>query len=142
MQRLDTRSADGWFRKYRVMTIGGELYPLHLAVSAEWKVHYFSASMGDHPEHRAEEERFLGDMDAALGPRAVEALRAIDALLGLDYGGIDFAIDAQGRVVVFEANASMLIAPIAPDERFAYRVPAFARATEAVQRLLLGFRSA
>ena len=33
----------GKARKYRVMSIGGRLYPLHLCISQEWKVHYFSA---------------------------------------------------------------------------------------------------
>jgi hypothetical protein len=138
MQFADTRSADGFFRKYRVMFIGGELYPLHLAVSPSWKVHYFSADMAESTEHRAEEDAFLRDMPGALGSRVVEALRRIDALLGLDYGGIDFAIGAGGSVVVFEANASMLIAPVGDDARWAYRAPAVARAMDATRRLLLG----
>jgi tetratricopeptide (TPR) repeat protein len=136
IQFIDTRSPDGQFRKYRVMFIGGQLYPLHLAVSASWKVHYFSADMAGHPEHRAEDEALLRDMPRAVGPRVVETLERIQALLGLDYGGIDFAIDARGQVVVFEANASMLIAAVGADPRWAYRAPAVARATEAVQRLL------
>ena len=37
MQYLDARSADGKFRKYRVMIVDGKLYPLHLAVSRQWK---------------------------------------------------------------------------------------------------------
>ena len=38
---LDGRGADGMYRKYRVLFIGGKLYPLHLAISPNWKVHYF-----------------------------------------------------------------------------------------------------
>jgi hypothetical protein len=138
IQFLDTRGVDGKFRKYRVMFIDGELYPLHLAVSARWKVHYFSADMADSPEHRAEDAAFLGDMKGVLGARVVETLETVRDLLGLDYAGIDFAFDRNGQVVVFEANASMIIAPVAEDPRWAYRRPAVARATAAAQSLLTG----
>ena len=59
----------------RVMMIHGELYPLHSAVSRDWKIHYFTAEMADHPEHRAEDAAFLADMPRMLGPRAMTALR-------------------------------------------------------------------
>ena len=44
-----------------------------------------------------------------LGPRAMAALSGIFDVLGLDYGGIDFALAADGSVVLFEANATMAI---------------------------------
>jgi hypothetical protein len=67
IEYLDARGADGCARKYRVMMVGGELYPLHLAISQDWKIHYFSADMAERAEHRAEEAIFLADMPAALG---------------------------------------------------------------------------
>ena len=45
IQYLDARGADGLARKYRVMIIDGVLYPLHLASSRSWKVHYFTSDM-------------------------------------------------------------------------------------------------
>ena len=52
--RLSRRARrDGIARKYRVMIVDGELYPLHLAISRHWKVHYFTADMADDPDHRA-----------------------------------------------------------------------------------------
>ena len=48
IQYVDVRSGDGNVRKYRVMFVDGSVYPLHLAISSDWKVHYFSAAMGDH----------------------------------------------------------------------------------------------
>jgi hypothetical protein len=136
MQFLDTRGADGKFRKFRVMFIGGELYPLHLAVSARWKVHYYSADMADSPENRAEDAAFLDDMQSVVGARALETLHRLCKVLGLDYGGVDFAVDAKGQIVVFEANATMLIAPVGEDPRWAYRRPAVDRAAAATHRLL------
>jgi hypothetical protein len=67
IEYLDARGANGWVRKYRVMMVGGKLYPLHLAISKQWKIHYFSADMRDRAEHRAEEAKFLSDMRGVLG---------------------------------------------------------------------------
>ncbi len=136
LQFLDTRNADGNFRKYRVMIIDGRLYPLHLAISARWKVHFLSADMAEHPEHRAEDEAFLRDMDRALGPTVLQTLARVADQLQLDYGGIDFAIDAEANVVVFEANATMIILPPDGDARWAYRVAPVARVQRAFEELL------
>jgi glutathione synthase/RimK-type ligase-like ATP-grasp enzyme len=137
MQYLDARGFDGKFRKYRVMMIDGQLYPLHCAVSSHWKIHYFSAEMEDYPEHRAEDAAFLGDMPAVLGPRVMAALQAVQAALGLDYGGIDFGIDAAGDLLLFEANATMVILPPGEDARWDYRRPAVERACRAVHTMLV-----
>ena len=133
---LDARSPDGKVRKYRVMTIGGELFPLHLAVSANWKVHYFTADMADRPEHRAEDAAFLAAMPRTIGPRAIEALRGIQSILGLDYGGIDFGLSAQGEVLLFEANATMVVNPPEPGAQWDYRRPAVARVLAAARGML------
>lgn len=109
IEMLDARGGDGKFRKYRVIAIDGKLHPLHLAVSDRWKIHYATADMAGSPEHRAEDEAFLNDMPRVLGARAVAALEAIAGELGLDFGGIDFGLDGDGRVLLFEANASMAI---------------------------------
>jgi hypothetical protein len=134
---VDSRSADGAFRKYRVMTIGGRLYPMHLAISPEWKVHYFRSAMAERADHRAEEAAFLDDVHGVLGARAVTALERVAALLGLDYGGIDFALRSDGRVVVFEANATMVIVPPDADARWDYRRKAVTRALDAARAALI-----
>jgi tetratricopeptide (TPR) repeat protein len=116
--------ADGCARKGRVMFIDGRLYPLHWAISRDWKVHYFTSDMPDDPGHRAEEQRFLNDMLGFLGSRAVRALAAICARLGLDYGGIDFGLSAEGNLLVYEANAAMAIVPPPSHAMWDYRRPA------------------
>ena len=134
---LDARGADGLHRKYRVMLIDGAPYPLHLAVSTHWKVHYFSADMARDEDHRAEEAAFLADMHAVIGPRAVAALGAIGAELGLDYAGVDFAVAPDGRLLLFEANPGMVISPPGPETIWDYRRAATERALAAVKALLL-----
>jgi len=133
---LDARGADGKVRKYRAMTIGGQLYPLHVAISSHWKIHYFTAEMAERADHRAEDAEFLEDMPGVLGPRAMDALTRIQATLGLDYGGIDFGLSATGDVLLFEANATMVVNPPEPGERWAYRRPAVERIFGAVRRML------
>jgi tetratricopeptide (TPR) repeat protein len=105
----DTRGADGCYRKYRMIFIGGRAYPYHLAISAQWMVHYFSADMEGHDWKIAAERRFLDDPVAELGPRALAAVAAVGERLGLDYAGVDFTVLADGGIAVFEANATMLV---------------------------------
>jgi glutathione synthase/RimK-type ligase-like ATP-grasp enzyme len=135
MEWLDARGADGKFRKYRTMMVDGRLYPLHCAVSSNWKVHYFSAEMADSPEHRAEDAAFLSNMPAVLGPHAMTALHAIRDELRLDYGGVDFGLDRDGNLLLFEANATMVILPPGPEAKWDYRRPAVAEACAAVHAM-------
>lgn len=128
---VDVRDAAGDVRKYRVIAVGDTLHPLHLAIGRAWKVHYFSAEMRN-PAHRAEEDAFLRDGIAALGPRAAAALEAVRAQLDLDYGGIDFGLDRDGNVVLFEANATMALALPDDDPRNAER-------RTAVERIIAAF---
>jgi hypothetical protein len=104
----DTRSADGFYRKYRIIFVDRKPFPYHLAISPHWMVHYYSADMEHHPWKLEEERRFLGNPHAALGERVMSAIAAIGKQLDLDYGGIDFTVLPGGQVLVFEANATML----------------------------------
>jgi aromatic-L-amino-acid/L-tryptophan decarboxylase len=133
---LNARGADGKVRKYRVMMIDGQLYPLHVAISSHWKIHYFTAEMAEQADHRAEDAEFLENMPDVLGPRAMDALTQIQANLGLDYAGIDFGLSATGDLLLFEANAAMVVNPPEPDERWAYRRPVVERIFAAVRRML------
>jgi tetratricopeptide (TPR) repeat protein len=136
IELLDAHGEDGRWRKYRVMIVDGELYPLHLAVASQWKVHYFSADMAANDSYRIEEAVFLDDMRRAIGARAVDALEAIREELALDYGGIDFGIDRDGNVLLFEANATMMVPPPDANPVFAYRHPATERIFGAVEAML------
>lgn len=136
IQYLDARGGDGLARKYRVMFIDGGMYPLHLAISPDWKVHYFTAAMDADPAYRAEEQRFLDDMPAVLGPIGMAALVQIQAALGLDYAGIDFGLAQDGSLLLFEANATMVINPPDAAPMWDYRRPAIAAALAAARRMV------
>jgi len=137
IEYLDARGPDGLARKYRVMCIAGALYPMHLAISADWKVHYFTADMAVNAAYREEERCFLVDMPAVLGSQAVTALLRVAESLGLDYCGIDFALDDAGSVLLFEANATMVIIPPSPEPMWDYRRAPVERALDAAKDLLI-----
>jgi hypothetical protein len=101
-------------------------------------VHYFSADMAGDAANRAEDERFLADAPAVLGAPAVAALERVRDAIGLEYVGIDFALDGAGRVVVFEANATMIVLPPGPDAIWDYRRAPVGRVIDAVRAMLLG----
>jgi hypothetical protein len=136
IEQLDARDSDGFFRKIRVMIVDRKIYPLHLAISHTWKVHYFRADMAHSEENRRKDGEFLDDMARAIGSRAVTALERIAATLDLDYGGIDFAVNADGDVLFFEGNATMVMVPLAADEKWDYRRQAFDNVFAAVRRML------
>jgi hypothetical protein len=137
IEHLDARGPDGLARKYRVMFIAGAPYPVHLAISPDWKVHYVTSAMATDAAHRNAEQAFLANPEKTLGPRALAALHAVAATLALDYAGIDFALDPGGTVLLFEANATMVINPPEPGPLWDYRRPAIETALQAARRLLL-----
>jgi tetratricopeptide (TPR) repeat protein len=132
---LEARSPDGAIRKYRVMLVDGKLYPAHAAISKDWKVHYFSAAMADFPEHRAEDQSFLEDMPRVLGARVMETLGRIRDELKLDYAGVDFSVGPDGKILLFEANATMNVQPPDKDEMWSYRRGPVQRITDAVRTM-------
>jgi hypothetical protein len=137
IEQLNACDAHGMYRKIRVMMIDGKLYPLHLAISKDWKVHYFRADMATSPENRLVDGEFLDDMERAIGAPAVAALERIRATLDLDYAGIDFAVNAEGKVLFFEANATMVMAPLSADPKWDYRRAAFDSVFAAVRRMIV-----
>jgi hypothetical protein len=136
IEQLDARDAMGAFRKFRVMFVDGKLFPLHLAISPSWKVHYFTADMAQSAANRGKDAAFLADMANVIGARGIAALHAINAALGLDYGGIDFAVNQEGDILFFEANATMVVMPPTSDEKWVYRRPAVANVFAAVRKML------
>jgi len=137
----DFAGADGLFRKYRMVFIDRRPMPYHLAIGDRWLVHYLSTNMLGEPARRAEEGRFLDDPQAAIGARAMAALAAIGARLDLDYAGVDFSVLPDGHVLVFEANATMVVHPEAPDSVLAYKNSAVAAILAAFDRMAVAERA-
>ena len=137
IEYIDYRSADGYFRKYRFIFVNGEILPYHLAIADGWKVHHDSTDMADHPWMQREEEAFLGDPAGVFNPSHYLILREIRQRIGLDYFGIDCGLDVSGNLVVFEANASMLVHE--QNEDFPYKAPFVLRIKSAFDAMLRKF---
>jgi hypothetical protein len=138
----DYRSADGRFRKGRVIFVDRRPFPYHWAVAEDWMVHYDTAGMAADVARQAEERRFLDDPEGFLGQRAWAAIGRIGEQLDLDYCGLDFSVLADGRVLVFEANATMLTHPESQAGEFAYKNPAVQRIIDAFQARLAALATA
>lgn len=104
---VDYRDEDGWYRKYRFLVIDGRVYPRHVVADRHWNVHAPARfkTMVNHPELLEQEQAFLDDFEARLGPDSLRALGDLNRRLGLDYLGVDCSLRPDGRLLVFETNA-------------------------------------
>ena len=109
IEYVDYASPDGHFRKYRFIFVGQEILPYHLAIGDGWKVHHVSTDMANQPWMQQEEAAFLANPGAVFSASHYEGLRELRGRIGLDYFGIDCALDSCGDLLVFEVNASMLV---------------------------------
>lgn len=109
IEYIDYASADGHFRKYRLIFVGDDILPYHLAIGNDWKVHHVSTDMANQSWMQREEAAFLAEPGAVFSAENYDALRMIRERIGLDYFGIDCTLDSSGNLVVFEINASMQV---------------------------------
>jgi glutathione synthase/RimK-type ligase-like ATP-grasp enzyme len=72
-----------------------------------------------------------------LGLAGMAALEQIQKTLSLDYAGVDFGLSATGEILLFEANATMVVNPPEPDARWIYRREPVQRILEAARRMLV-----
>ncbi|MCT4608059.1 MAG: hypothetical protein N4A70_02530 [Pelagimonas sp.] len=112
---------DGMFRKYRIVFVDGQPYPVHMAIGPQWDLWYMNAQMDAHPERRAEEADFMDRFSIRFAARHKEALAAVAEGIGLDYFGIDCAEDAMGNLVVFEADNTLIVHDMDPVDQFPYK---------------------
>ena len=129
---VEYRSADGYYRKYRVILIDGRPYPYHLAISPHWMVHYIKTPTASVDWMRAEEERFLRDPSCVF-PNWERTFAEMAQALGLEYAGVDCTLLAGGNVLVFEADTALLVHCREPGDSYKHRyVPVIFRAVEAL----------
>lgn len=132
---VDYRSADGLFRKYRIILIEGDPYICHMAISSHWMIHYLNAGMTESAEKRAEEERFMANFDEFTNRHAT-AFREIRERLGLDYVGIDCAETTDGKLLIFEADSDMIVHAMDPVDLFPYKGPQMRKLFAAFRKML------
>jgi len=142
---VDYRSADGFWRKYRIIFVDGHPMPYHLAIHNDWAIWYYNARMDLDPWKRAEESRFVEAMASALPARAMNALHAVGETIGLHYFGADCGVMQDGRLVVFEIETGMIVHDWDPPEIYPYKrecARLIRGATEAMIDRLIAARTA
>jgi tetratricopeptide (TPR) repeat protein len=139
---VDYKSGDGYFRKYRFVYVDGEAFPVHEAISPDWMIHYYNAPMAQHQWMRDEEAAFMADPWNRFAGSAGEAVRAIAAAVGLEYFGIDCAIGPDGRLLVFEADAAMLVHTSDPIDLYPYKHEFVPRIYQALEKMVDGRKRA
>ncbi|MFZ6875417.1 ATP-grasp domain-containing protein [Undibacterium sp. Di27W] len=130
---VDYRSADGQFRKYRIILIDGKPFISHMGISKHWMIHYLNAGMTDSAEKRAEEACFMESFDADFAPRHATAFAEIFKRLDLDYVGIDCGETQDGKLLIFEADSDMIVHAMDPVDMFPYK-------QEPMKKLFAAFR--
>jgi glutathione synthase/RimK-type ligase-like ATP-grasp enzyme len=118
---VDYQSQDGLFRKYRIVFIGGNAFVCHMAISANWMVHYMSSGMTDSADKRNEEARFMETFDNDFGLRHQKAFNNIVEKIGLEFVGIDCGETTEGELLIFEIDSSMTIHAMDPIDDFPYK---------------------
>ena len=132
---VDYRSADGYFRKYRFISIDGQLLPYHLAIHDHWMVHHFRTDMANQTWMQREEEAFLDRPAEVFDEARMRAVQAIARATGLEYCGVDIGLSLDGDVVFFESNATMLVHD-EKDGPFVFKNPYVARIKVAFDAML------
>lgn len=106
---VDYRCDDGYYRKYRFILCAGEIFPYHLAICEDWKVHHFRTQMTAHRWMQDEENTFLENPWRTFSAGHKSALRTIQLAFELEFFGVDCSIDRGGNLLIFEVNAAMLV---------------------------------
>ena len=135
-QFVDYASADGLYRKYRIVLINGRPYLSHLAISEHWMIHYLNAGMRDSAEKRAEEAACMAGFDTGFARLHADALMAIYQRLGLPFLQLDCAETPAGDLLIFEAGTAMLIHNMDEVALFPYKRAVMQKLFAAFRQLL------
>jgi hypothetical protein len=133
---IDYQSADGLFRKYRIVLIEGKPYACHMAISDHWMIHYLNAEMRERPERRAEEAKFMAEFDFDFAVRHTTALSAIAERIDLHYIPFDCGETHDGKLLIFETGTNMIVHAMDPPDLFPYKRPQMDKVFGAFQSML------
>jgi hypothetical protein len=133
---VDYASADGLFRKYRIVFVDGRPYACHMAIADRWDIWYLNAGMADSSDKRLEEESFMRDFDGDFASRHQAALAKIVERVGLDYFTIDCAENKNGELLIFEADNTAVVHNMDSPELFPYKPPQMRKIFDAFAEML------
>lgn len=135
---VDYRSDDSLYRKYRVFFIGPHIIFRHKLFSEHWNVHGKDRDrvMAGRPDLIEEEVALFATPDGAFAPAIKQVLADVRQRIDLDFFGMDFGIAPDGRVLLFEANATMSFYSKLPGPEFDYLQACLPPARSAFRELI------
>jgi hypothetical protein len=105
----DFKDENGIYFTQRIVMIDGKAHLRHALYLDHWKVNSDSKPyMSSHPEMGDPFENAVAIEKERL-PKATKIFEEIARRLEMDYFGIDCSINENGEVLLFEANANMII---------------------------------
>lgn len=138
IEYVDVRHADRLYRKTRFFMIGDQIVTRQHIVADQWLIHGRSGRgiMSEREDLLAESRRMLVEGFEALPSSMQATIHRIRERMGLDYIGLDCCMIEDGRVVLFECNATMNFNPWIKNPKTAHNMAALPRALDALQRLV------
>jgi hypothetical protein len=133
---VDYASADGLFRKYRIVFVDGSPYACHMAIADRWDIWYLNAGMALSDSKRLEEASFMQDFDSGFAVRHRQALAAMADRVGLDYFTVDCAENKNGELLIFEADNTAVVHNMDSPEMFPYKAPQMRKIFDAFAAML------
>lgn len=135
---VDTREVSGIYRKMRVFFFGDRAVVRHFIASDHWNIHADDGERFTRNQAKllADEKLIVNGGYVALPARTRAGLQEIRNAMPLDFFGVDCAIAADGRLVLFEANATMNFLPIGENPAYDHLHVAYQRGREAFQHML------
>lgn len=138
-QFVDTKYENEFYRKFRAAVVGDEIILIRADFHPNWKVH------GRVKEERAKfykerprllelEKSIVSDPEKLLGAKVFQTLKTLREKIPLEIFGVDFDVDKCGRVVFYEANATMLLFSATFSEDVRHPIEAELRMKEAMKK--------
>ncbi|MDJ0827007.1 MAG: hypothetical protein QNJ16_16050 [Rhodobacter sp.] len=120
------------FRKMRLFWIDGEFYPVVCHLDHHWNVRGDNRMevMAKDPALLDEEMRYLADWRSYVGATNADRLHEIAGMVGLEWFGMDFNVDSEGRLLIYELNPAMRHS-FEHGTNFPYKLPSDHRITDA-----------
>ena len=118
---VDSRNGSPFYRKIRAAIVKDEIIFVRVDYDANWNVHGRKSDERvafylNNPVLLAQEKSICANPEKELGPSVVQSLQVIRDRIPLDVFGVDFDVAADGRLVFYEANATMNLFSTAREE--------------------------
>lgn len=116
---VDSRGPTGFYRKIRAAIVDREIFIVRVDHDTNWNVHGRKSdervAFYQGNRHLLEaEDRTCANPESELGQGVMRSLEGIRDRIPLEIFGVDFDVDKEGRLVFYEANATMNLLSTAP----------------------------